>query len=81
MANQSSNNDKVLSALADLHEAVGTGFEGVHIKFAEVGDRFEKVDRQLLEIRGQLDRIETIILKDHERRLEALEKSGASSRQ
>jgi len=68
------NSDRVLSALGDLSEAVGGGFEKMHKEFSEVGDRFEKVDKQLLEIRGQLDRIETMILRDHARRLEALER-------
>ena len=85
---QDSYNDDVIRALADLSGAVGAGFQKVYGEFAEVGDhlskvdreflkmdsRFENVDHELQEIRGQLDRIETMILKDHERRLEAVEK-------
>ncbi len=71
--NNSEAQDRVLYALADLSGAVGKGFDRVHERFAEVGDRFNKVDRQLLEMRGQLDRIESMILRDHEERLHVIE--------
>ncbi|MDO8601650.1 MAG: hypothetical protein Q7R62_00750 [bacterium] len=56
--------DPMLSALADLHEAVGQGFQRVH---TELGD-----------IRQQLDRIETIVLRDHQHRIEMLERRNTS---
>ena len=68
-----SEQERVLNALADLSGAVGKGFDRVHERFSEVGDRFNKVDQQLLEMRGQLDRIESMILRDHEERLHAIE--------
>lgn len=63
----------MLGALADLSEAVGKGFERVDKNFTEVHGRFELGDRQMLEIRNQLDRIESMILKDHDRRIRSLE--------
>lgn len=75
-----SENDEVLLALADLSGAVGRGFDKVHHELSDVTDRFDKVDRQLFEIRGRLDSIETIILRDHSRRIEALERRVGSAK-
>lgn len=52
--------DGMYKALADLSQATGDGFEKVYREFSGVNER--------------LDRIEAILLQDHERRLEALER-------
>ncbi|MEK9173127.1 MAG: hypothetical protein AAB594_00955 [Patescibacteria group bacterium] len=75
---KTSNDDDVLHALSDLSEAIGVRFDKVDASLHGTYDRFEKIDRQLLEMRGQLDRIETIVLHDHERRIESLEKQVRS---
>ncbi len=51
----------IINAIADLSQAVGEGFGKVH--------------GELVDIRQQLDRIETIVLSDHQRRIEALERT------
>ena len=57
-----SNDDDVLLALSEMSEAIGIRFDKVDVSLHGTYDRFEKIDRQLLEMRGQLDRIETIVL-------------------
>jgi hypothetical protein len=51
--------NQILDTIADLSEAVGNGFE--------------RVGRELADIKGQLNHIESKIFIDHEARIERLE--------
>ena len=53
-------NEEVLHTLADMNEAIG--------------GRFDQVDEKLVDMQAQLNRIENIVLQDHARRIEALER-------
>lgn len=55
-----SSQNEILLALADLSEAMGKGFDRVNHEISGMTDRFDKAGRQLPEIRGQLDSVETI---------------------
>ena len=55
-------NEEILHTLADMNEAIG--------------GRFDRVDEQLADMQTQLNRIETIILQEHARRIEALERKA-----
>ena len=55
-------NEEILHTLADMNEAIG--------------GRFDRVDEQLVDMQTQLNRIETIILQEHARRIEALERKA-----
>ena len=59
--------EDVYDALTNLTGAVGDRFDSVD-------GRFDAVDHRLTDMDQKLDRIEAIILKDHERRLEQLER-------
>lgn len=65
--------DEILRALAGLSEAVGDGFRRVDKTLADHGGRFDALDRDVGGLREKLDRIETLILKDHLTRIERLE--------
>lgn len=78
-------NEEVIHTLADMNEAIGNRFDQVGEQIGEVrGDlnrlensvrnQFTEVNGQLTEVRSQLDRIEHIILEDHARRIDALER-------
>ena len=55
-------NEEILHTLADMNEAIG--------------GRFDRVDEQLVDMQTQLNQIETIILQEHARRIEALERKA-----
>ena len=60
----------ILDALGDMNEAIGNRFDTVDKQLTELrGD----VDFQFRGMREQLDRIENDIIKEHARRIEALE--------
>lgn len=64
------NSDKdVLGALAGLAEAVG-------LRFDKVDGRLDKMDQHLTDIDHKLERIEAIILRDHQHRIEVLERKA-----
>ena len=72
-------NEEILHTLADMNEAIGNNFEKVWAEFASVNGRFDRVDQQLTHAIERLNRIENIVLQDHARRIEALErKIGAT---
>ena len=73
MPKNAHNDSEVLEAISDLTGAVGSRFD-------KIDERFDKVDEQFTDIRAQLSRIEGIILKDHERRLEQLERKVGIAR-
>lgn len=65
------NNEKVLSTLADMNEAIGNRFDEIGQEIAEFrGD----MEQRLTHILQRLNRIEDLILQEHARRLEALER-------
>lgn len=63
-------NQEVLDAISSLALATGKGFE-------DVRKRFDKVDDRLDNLQSQINRIETHILSDHQRRIETLERQIA----
>ncbi len=72
-------NEEILHTLADMNEAIGNNFEKVWAEFASVNGRFDRVDQQLTHVIERLNRIEEVILQEHARRIEALErKIGAT---
>ena len=73
MPKNAHNDNEILEAISDLTGAVGSRFD-------KVDERFDKVDERLNSMDQKLDRIESIILKDHERRLEQLERKAGIAR-
>lgn len=59
--------DEILSTLEGLTMAVGDGFE-------KVRGEFGKVHQELADVRSDIHRIEAYILKDHQNRLETVER-------
>lgn len=65
------NNEEILSTLADMNEAIGNRFDKMGQEIAEFrGD----MEQRLTHILQRLNRIEDLILQEHARRLEALER-------
>lgn len=60
-------NREVLNAINELAEATGAGFDKVY-------KRFDRVDARLDDLQAQINRIETFILRDHQQRLETIER-------
>lgn len=60
-------NEEVLRAISELAEATGAGFDKVY-------KRFDRVDARLDDLQAQITRIETYILRDHQQRLETIER-------
>lgn len=60
-------NHEVLKAISELAEAAG-------IRFDKVDERFDRVDAKLEDLQMQINRIEAYILRDHEKRLETIER-------
>jgi hypothetical protein len=59
-------NQEILSAISNLAQATGKGFDDVRKEFG-------KVHVKLADMTQQLERIERIVLQDHQRRLETIE--------
>ena len=77
MPNENSHTDDILETLADMNEAIGNRFDKIDRNIMETRS---DADSQFSEIRNQLDRIEHSILEEHARRIEVLErKVGISS--
>ena len=68
------------SKIDELAKAVGLGFDGVEKRFDLVDKRFDKVDARLEDLQSQIHRIETYILRDHQQRLETIERKMGISR-
>lgn len=66
--------EEILHTLADMNEAIGANFEKVWTEFADIRGRLDRNDQQLAHIIDRLNRIEQIILQEHARRIEALER-------
>lgn len=64
---EKSGNQSVLDAIEELAHAVGAGFD-------KVDTRFDRVDKRLDDLQDQITRIETYILRDHQQRLETIER-------
>ncbi len=87
-------NEEILHTLADINEAIGTNFEkvwaeftnvnrrldGIDQRFIEVDQRLTGIDQQLAHVIERLNRIEEVILQEHARRIEALERQISATR-
>ena len=65
------NDNDILSALADINEAIGTRFDRVDQQVTELR---ADIDQQFSNVHNQLDRIEHTILEQHAGRLEVIER-------
>lgn len=83
--------EEILQALGGLTEAVGSRFDKVDDNLGEIrkdatalrgdmNDQFRGVYRDLEQMKDQLDRIESSILNEHAKRLEALERKVGLAR-
>jgi hypothetical protein len=59
--------DSVLEAINNLAMATGKGFD-------DMRESFSHVREDIADLQGQISRIESYILADHQRRLEEIEK-------
>ncbi|MEK7610621.1 MAG: hypothetical protein AAB468_02630 [Patescibacteria group bacterium] len=60
-------------SIDDLAVMVKHGFDGVDQRFDAVDKRFDAADEHFIQIEARLDRIENLILREHQHRLERLE--------
>ncbi len=65
--------EEVLSAIGELAGAVGSGFEKVNDNLIEVKQEVKVLNKKVEGLQYQFDRLETYVIKDHERRLVVLE--------
>lgn len=69
--------EEILHTLTDMNEAIGSRFDEMGQEIAEFrGD----MEQRLTHILERLNRIEDIILRDHARRIEALERQTGATR-
>jgi len=66
-------NGQILSAIEQLAEATGLGFERVNDRLDILDGRMSGLDKRMDDLQYQFNRLETYILRDHDRRLETLE--------
>ena len=78
------NEKEILETLVGLTGAVGSRFDKIdgHLEKLDLGvvELHGDMDRQFADMRSQLDRVEHLILEEHARRLEALERSVGISK-
>ncbi len=79
--------DQIIKAIADLQEAAGGRFEKLDSKLSEHTSRFDDMDKNFREVRGDItylrqrfERMEAVILRDLLSRIERLEHKVGSAK-